>query len=65
MAYDGAVESWMHRLRQAGHETVGIGPGFGEVVAHMGQGREPEYPLERFRFSRFSDGSRLELGTAL
>lgn len=43
----------------------GIGPGFGRVVARMVAGEEPEHDLSRFRFSRFSDGSKLDLRTSL
>jgi glycine/D-amino acid oxidase-like deaminating enzyme len=43
----------------------GIGPGFGRVVARMIAGEEPEYDLRRFRFSRFSDGGKLDLRTSL
>ena len=48
----------------SGH-GFGIGPGAGRVMADMIQGRAPSYDLTRFRLSRFSDGSRLELGPAL
>ena len=43
----------------------GIGPGFGRVVARMVREQEPEHALDRFRFGRFSDGSRLDLRTSL
>jgi glycine/D-amino acid oxidase-like deaminating enzyme len=43
----------------------GIGPGFGHVVARMVAGEEPEHDLRRFRFSRFTDGSALDLRTSL
>jgi glycine/D-amino acid oxidase-like deaminating enzyme len=48
----------------SGH-GFGIGPGFGMAVARMATGKTPEHDLSRFRFSRFSDGSRLELGPSL
>lgn len=48
----------------SGH-GFGIGPGAGRAMADMIQGRAPSYDLSRFRLSRFSDGSRLELGPAL
>jgi len=48
----------------SGH-GFGIGPGFGRIVARMIAGEEPEHDLRRFRFSRFSDGSRLDLRTSL
>ncbi|MBL9054061.1 MAG: FAD-binding oxidoreductase, partial [Tabrizicola sp.] len=37
----------------------GIGPGFGRVIADLVTGRTVGHDLSRFRFSRFSDGSRL------
>ncbi|NDV01211.1 NAD(P)/FAD-dependent oxidoreductase [Pseudoroseicyclus tamaricis] len=43
----------------------GIGPGFGRVTADLIRGAASVHDLTRFRLSRFSDGSRLELGPAL
>ncbi len=43
----------------------GIGPGFGRVVARMVGNQQPEHDLRRFRFNRFSDGSKLDLRTSL
>ncbi len=48
----------------SGH-GFGIGPAFGRIVADLVAGRSPGHDLTRFRLSRFSDGSRLELGPAL
>ncbi|MGI9304673.1 MAG: NAD(P)/FAD-dependent oxidoreductase, partial [Gammaproteobacteria bacterium] len=48
----------------SGH-GFGIGPGAGRVMADLVQGRPPGHDLKRFRFSRFSDGSPIELGPAL
>ena len=48
----------------AGH-GFGIGPGMGRVVADLVEGRAPGHDLTRFRLSRFSDGSTLELGPGL
>ena len=48
----------------SGH-GFGIGPGAGRVMADMVLGRPPAQELERFRFSRFTDGSRLVLGPVL
>ena len=45
----------------SGH-GFGIGPGAGKVIAKLIQGQESGFDLQRFRFSRFSDGSELELG---
>ena len=48
----------------AGH-GFGIGPGVGRVVADLVGGRAPGHDLTRFRFGRFTDGSRMDLGPAL
>lgn len=48
----------------SGH-GFGIGPGAGRVMADLLQGNTPGHDLDRFRLSRFTDGSRLELGPAL
>jgi glycine/D-amino acid oxidase-like deaminating enzyme len=43
----------------------GIGPGYGRIVARMLAGLSPEHDLQRFRLSRFSDGSKLVVGPSL
>ena len=48
----------------SGH-GFGIGPGFGRVIARMVQGLPVEHDLSRFRFSRFSDGSKIDLGPSI
>ena len=48
----------------SGH-GFGIGPGAGRVMADMVQGRAPAHDLDRFRFSRFTDGSPVVLGPVL
>lgn len=48
----------------SGH-GFGIGPGAGRVMAEMVLGDSPRYDLTRFRFSRFSDGSKLVPGPAI
>ena len=48
----------------SGH-GFGIGPGAGRVMADLMQGKNPGHDLQRFRLSRFSDGSKLELGPAI
>ena len=48
----------------SGH-GFGIGAGAGRVMARMITGDAPGYDLERFRFSRFSDGSPIRPGPAL
>ena len=48
----------------SGH-GFGIGPGMGRVVADLVLGKAPSHDLTRFRFGRFSDGSKIELGPSL
>ncbi|MEQ8665951.1 MAG: FAD-binding oxidoreductase [Rhodospirillales bacterium] len=48
----------------SGH-GFGIGPGAGRVIADLLRGRPAGHDLTRFRFSRFSDGSRMDPGPAL
>jgi glycine/D-amino acid oxidase-like deaminating enzyme len=48
----------------SGH-GFGIGPGMGRVLADIVCGDAPGHDLRRFRLSRFSDGSRMDLGPAL
>ncbi len=48
----------------SGH-GFGIGPGVGRVVADLVMGNPAGHDLTRFRFSRFTDGSKLELGPSL
>jgi glycine/D-amino acid oxidase-like deaminating enzyme len=48
----------------SGH-GFGIGPAAGKIMAALIQGQHVEYDLARFRLSRFSDGSKLELGPAI
>jgi glycine/D-amino acid oxidase-like deaminating enzyme len=43
----------------------GIGPGYGRIVARMLAGLPQEHDLQRFRLSRFTDGSTLEVGPSL
>ncbi len=48
----------------SGH-GFGIGPGFGRVIARRLLGLMDEHDLNRFRFSRFTDGSVLQPGPSL
>lgn len=48
----------------SGH-GFGIAPGTAHLVAGLALGRTPRHELSRFRFSRFIDGSRLDLGTVI
>ncbi len=48
----------------SGH-GFGIGPGAGRVMANMVMGNTPKYDLDRFRLSRFTDGSPMKPGPGL
>ncbi|MCF8511089.1 MAG: FAD-binding oxidoreductase [Rhodobacteraceae bacterium] len=48
----------------SGH-GFGIGPGLGRVVADLVRGRPVGHDLSRFRLSRFSDGSSLDVAKGL
>ncbi|RVV96938.1 FAD-binding oxidoreductase [Mesobaculum littorinae] len=48
----------------SGH-GFGIGPGVGRVAADLAMDRAPGHDLSRFRLSRFSDGSKIDLGPHL
>ena len=43
----------------------GIGPAFGRIVARIVRGEPVGYDMDRFRFGRFTDGSKLVLGPNL
>ena len=43
----------------------GIGPGFGRVIADLVAGQPTGHDLTRFRFSRFSGGSKIDLAPTL
>lgn len=48
----------------SGH-GFGIGPGMGRVLADLVTGGDAGHDLTRFRFGRFTDGSKMDLGPAL
>jgi glycine/D-amino acid oxidase-like deaminating enzyme len=48
----------------SGH-GFGIGPGAGQVMADLVTGQTTGFDLSRFRFSRFSDGSKMRPGPAI
>lgn len=48
----------------SGH-GFGIGPGAGRVLSALVQGKAPGHDISRFRFSRFQDGTKMDLGPAL
>jgi glycine/D-amino acid oxidase-like deaminating enzyme len=43
----------------------GIGPAFGRITATLVQGKDTGHDLSRFRFARFTDGTKLQLGPNL
>jgi glycine/D-amino acid oxidase-like deaminating enzyme len=61
------VDSWPGLLIATGFSGhgFGIGPGAGKVIADMITGEPARFDLSRFRFSRFSDGSRMRPGPAI
>ena len=48
----------------SGH-GFGIGPAFGRILADLMTGADAGHDMSRFRFGRFSDGSKLVLGPGL
>ena len=48
----------------SGH-GFGIGPGAGKVMADLVTGTKSEFDISRFRWGRFSDGSRIRPGPAI
>ena len=48
----------------SGH-GFGIGPAFGRIIADLVLGKPAVHDLRRFRFGRFSDGSKIEMGPSL
>ncbi len=48
----------------SGH-GFGIGPAFGRILADMIRGGAAGHDMARFRFSRFSDGSKLVMGPGM
>jgi len=45
----------------SGH-GFGIGPGFGAILARIATGKDARHDLSRFRFSRFTEGTNIEIG---
>ncbi len=43
----------------------GIGPAFGRITARLVMGDDAGFDMQRFRYGRFSDGSKLQLGPNL
>ena len=48
----------------SGH-GFGIGPSYGKIIAQIACAEKSEHDLKRFRFSRFSDGSPLDIGPGI
>ena len=59
-----SIEGLVIATGMCGH-GFGIGPGIGRVVADLVAGKPTGHDLSRFRFSRFSDGSKIKLGPGL
>lgn len=59
-----ALDGLILATGMSGH-GFGIGPGVGRIVADMAGNRPMTYDLTRFRFDRFTDGSRLSVGPAV
>ena len=43
----------------------GIGPAYGKVISNIATGKDVGHDLTRFRFQRFTDGSKLYPGPSL
>ncbi|MEM7068298.1 MAG: FAD-binding oxidoreductase [Pseudomonadota bacterium] len=48
----------------SGH-GFGIGPGFGKILSAIAQNKPTGHDISRFRFKRFTDGSKIEPGPAI
>ena len=59
-----SLEGLIIATGMSGH-GFGIGPGFGRIIAEMATGKVPGHDMKRFRFSRFTDGSKLMPGPSL
>ncbi|MGO4352468.1 NAD(P)/FAD-dependent oxidoreductase [Rhizobium sp. RAF36] len=60
----GAIAGLFVATGMSGH-GFGIGPGIGRVMSDLIQGNATGHNLDRFRLSRFSDGSPIRLGPAI
>jgi len=59
-----SLEGLIVATGMSGH-GFGIGPAYGKIIAQMACAESSEYDLDRFRFSRFTDGSRLVIGPSI
>ncbi|MDJ0958316.1 MAG: FAD-binding oxidoreductase [Arenicellales bacterium] len=57
------VEGMIIATGMSGH-GFGIGPGFGRVIADIVAGYSLDHDMTRFRLSRFTDGSKLVVGSS-
>ncbi len=48
----------------SGH-GFGIAPGFAKIISQIINKQPPSYDISRFRFNRFSDGSKLKVGPSI
>lgn len=58
------IEGLIVATGMSGH-GFGIGPGFGKAIARMATGKSAGHDMRRFRFLRFTDGSRMQPGPAI
>ncbi|MDP9809514.1 glycine/D-amino acid oxidase-like deaminating enzyme [Rhizobium tibeticum] len=63
MAFTSAVDAipGFHIATGFSGHGFGIGPAAGRLMADIVTGRAPAVDLSAFRFSRFTDGSKVEL----
>lgn len=59
-----AIDGLMLATGMSGH-GFGIGPGYGKAMAKIAAGKDTGHDMSRFRFSRFSDGSKMRPGPAI
>ncbi|MEM9277800.1 MAG: FAD-binding oxidoreductase [Pseudomonadota bacterium] len=59
-----ALDGLIVATGMSGH-GFGIGPGFGKILTAMVQGNPAGHDISRFRFTRFTDGSKLEPGPSI
>ncbi len=59
-----SLEGLIVATGMSGH-GFGIGPAFGRIVSQIACNEKSEHDLKRFRFSRFNDGSRLDIGPSI
>lgn len=60
----GPIDGLVVATGMCGH-GFGIGPAFGRITARIVMGKAAGYEMHRFRYERFTDGSKLDLGPNL